>query len=78
MKYTWWILQIVLCGVGIFFLIFGIDLLRASYALNNPFSFIMSFFAASFVILISGTLIVAFIFKMVRVYNAYKKSDSDA
>ncbi|MFO7883847.1 MAG: hypothetical protein R6U68_03410 [Desulfobacteraceae bacterium] len=69
MKYYWWPLQLVLTLVSAFFLFFGIDLLRGAYGLNNPFNFIMTFFAASLMILISLTLMAGFIVKMVRVYK---------
>ncbi|MCG8615469.1 MAG: hypothetical protein MI802_04585 [Desulfobacterales bacterium] len=51
MKYTWWIIQTILLLVSVFFLLFGIDLLMAAYSFKDPFTFIMTFFAASFVIL---------------------------
>lgn len=69
MKYTWWVFQILLILVSIFFFIFGIDLLMASYRLGDPFSFIMTFFAASFILLISATLAVSFFIKMIRVFR---------
>ncbi len=69
MKYTWWILQIVLMLVSAFFLVFGIDLIMGAYSLKNPHTFIMTFFAASFVILISLTLMISFLIKMIRVYR---------
>ncbi len=69
MKYTWWICQILLLLVSIFFLVFGLDLLAAAYRLEDPFTFIMTFFAASFVVLISAALAVTFVIKMVRVYR---------
>ncbi len=69
MKYAWWCLQIGLIVICLFFTIFGIDLLIGSYSLNDPFSFIMTFFAASFMILISLTLITGFVIKMVRMYR---------
>ena len=53
MKYTWWIFQVLMTLVSGFFLLFGIDLIIGSYSLKDPFSFIMTFFAASFIILIS-------------------------
>ena len=74
MKYTWWLLQAALTLVSAFFLVFGIDLMRAAYALKDPFSFIMTFFAASFVILISLALCISFIIKMVRVYRQIKNN----
>lgn len=55
--------------VCVFFFVFGIDLLLASYSLKDPYSFIMTFFAASFIILISLTLAISFVIKMVRVYR---------
>lgn len=68
-KYSWWIFQVALILVSVFFLVFGIDLLMASYRLEDPFSFIMTFFAANFILLISTALIISFIIKMVRVYK---------
>jgi len=68
-KYGWWTLQLVLTVISIFFAVFGIDLLIGAYSLNNPFTFIMTFFAASFMILISLALMTGFIIRMVRVYR---------
>ncbi|WP_022668806.1 hypothetical protein [Desulfospira joergensenii] len=72
-KYGWWIFQAVLILVSVFFLIFGIDLLMASYRLDDPFSFIMTFFAANFILLISVALGISFVIKMVRVYKKVQK-----
>lgn len=69
MKYTWWICQILLVLVSIFFFLFGLDLLISSYRLTDPFTFIMTFFAASFVLLISAALCITFMIKMIRVYR---------
>ena len=66
MKFTWWIFQLTMLGLSIFFMLFGFDLLRASYDFKDPFSFIMTFFAASFILLISTTLGICFIIKMIR------------
>ena len=74
MKYTWWILQILMMLVSIFFLIFGVDLMGAAYALENPHYFIMTFFAASFIILISLTLIIVFLIKMIRVFKLIRNN----
>jgi len=59
----------VLVFVSGFFLIFGVDLMIGAYSLKDPFSFIMTFFAASFIILISLTLVITFLIKMIRVYR---------
>ena len=61
----WWIKQIVLVILGGFYLYFGIHLLIASYQMNNPFTFILTFFASNFIILISGALLVGFTYRMV-------------
>jgi nitrogen fixation/metabolism regulation signal transduction histidine kinase len=63
---TWWISQIILFVVAIFFIIFGIDLLYTAYQLNEPFSFIMTFFASNLIILISATLLFIFVWNVVR------------
>lgn len=76
MKYRWWVLQVMMFLVSIFFLVFGIDLLILAYTLNDPFNFIMTFFSASFVILISLTLAISFVIKMVRVWRQLQNSNS--
>lgn len=75
-KYTWWIFQLLMLGLAIFFMIFGFDLLRASYDFKDPFSFIMTFFAASFILLISAALAISFIVKMYRVRKAGKHTET--
>jgi hypothetical protein len=69
MGYTWLIVQILMTLVSVFFTIFGIDLLIGAYSLKNPLNFIMTFFSASFIILISLALAISFILKMVRVFK---------
>ena len=65
----WWIRQVILVLVGCFFLFFGISILIVAYQLKDPFSFIMTFFASNLMILISATLVLGFIIRMVRVYK---------
>ncbi|OGP98212.1 MAG: hypothetical protein A2Z39_05495 [Deltaproteobacteria bacterium RBG_19FT_COMBO_46_9] len=72
-KILWWIRQIILAMAACFFLVFGIQMLIVSYRLNDPFTFIMTFFSSSFIILISGTLLFAFIYKMI----SRRKKDED-
>ena len=62
----WWVIQVALALVAIFFILFGIDLLIMAYRINDPFSFIMTFFASNLIILISCTLLLIFILNMVR------------
>lgn len=62
----WWFGQLLLTGIACFFVIFGISLLRASYRLGDPFSFILTFFAASLIILISVVMVLGFVMRMRR------------
>jgi hypothetical protein len=68
--------QIILISVSAFFLYFGIRLLISAYELSDPFTFLMTFFASNFIILISGTLIVGFVYRMITVYRLSKNSDT--
>ena len=76
MKYLWWMSQVLFLLVSLFFLVFGIDLIRAAYALEDPFNFIMTFFAASFIILISLALAISFMIKIFRVYKSLKNNNT--
>ncbi len=72
-KILWWIWQIILAMAACFFLVFGIQMLIVSYSLNDPFTFIMTFFSSSLIILISGTLLFTFVYKMI----SRRKKDED-
>jgi hypothetical protein len=61
----WWARFIFFSAAAVFFLEFGIEEMIRAYRTRNPYDFLGSFFAASFIILISGTLLVAFIWRMV-------------
>jgi len=50
--------------MGCFFLAFGIHLLISAYRLDNPFWFIMTFFASNLIILISAALLVGFVVRL--------------
>jgi len=64
-KILWWIRQIILALAACFFLVFGIQMLIVSYSLKDPFTFIMTFFSSSLIILISATLLFTFVYKMI-------------
>jgi hypothetical protein len=72
----WWIRQIVLISVSAFFLYFGIRLLVSAYKLNDPFTFLMTFFASNFIILISGALMIGFAYRMITAYRQSRNSDT--
>ena len=68
----WWVKQILLIVLGSFYLYFGVKLLIASYQLNNPFTFLLTFFASNFIILISAALLVGFVYRLVAAYRYIK------
>ena len=64
--FFWWMRQVILALLGLFFLLFGIYLLVGAYHLKDPFSFIMTFFASNLIILVNATLLAGFVIRMVR------------
>ena len=72
----WWIRQIILVAIGAFYLYFGIQVLISAYSLNDPFSFVLTFFASNFIILISAALLVGFVYRMVTYYRQSREMDS--
>jgi hypothetical protein len=73
--FWWWIRQAGLILLGGGYLYFGIRMLVGAYALNNPLTFIMIFFASNFIILISAALVAGFIYRLVA---AIRQSEPDA
>jgi len=71
----WWVRQSILILAGCFFVVFGILMLMSAYKLKDPYSFIMAFFAANLVILISATLVLGFVLRMVKVYRLWRNSE---
>ena len=74
----WWVRQLVLIGIGGFYLVFGIQLLVSAYQLNDPASFIYTFYAANFIILFSGALVVGFVYRLVAVYRRTRNRRSQS
>ena len=72
-KYLWWVWQTILVLVSVFFMIFGIQLCIYSYQLNDPFNFILTFFASNLIILISGVLLIGFVYRMIGVFKLMRK-----
>ena len=69
----------VLIIFAVFFMILGIQVLIFAYRLNDPFDFILSFFASNLMILISLVLAAGFIYRMFGVYRliSQKRRHSD-
>lgn len=72
----WWVRQALLTLAACFFLLFGIHVLISAYTLKDPYSFIMTFFASNLIILISATLLLGFVLRMIRVYRLSKETDA--
>ena len=71
----WWIRQAILILIGCLFLAFGILMLISAYKLKDPYSFIMAFFASNLMILISATLVLGFVLRMVKAYRLSKNNE---
>ena len=71
----WWIWQVILTLAGSFFLFFGIHLLIAAYRLKNPSWFIMLFFSSNLIILISATILVGIIYRMITFRRRHEDDD---
>jgi hypothetical protein len=67
--------MITLILVSIFFLIMGVDLLIAAYGLTDPFTFILVFFAACLMILISAALCLGFALRLKRSFNTITRNN---
>ena len=65
----WWVRQFILIAIAGFYLVFGIQLLVSAYRLNDPTSFIFTFYASNFMILFSGALLFGFIYRVVKTYR---------
>jgi hypothetical protein len=73
----WWVRHVVLLGAGLFFLLFGIQLLVLAYRLNDPFNFVMTFFASNLIILISATILAGLVIRMVAAIRGASDKDSE-
>ncbi len=71
---VWWLQQVVLTLVAGFFLVFGVQILVGAYRLDDPFTFIMTFFASNLIILISLTLLIGFVYRAWRVYRELRRN----
>ncbi len=52
-SYIWWGKNILIAMFSLFFLVFGIETLIGAFHLKNPIEFIMYFFSACFMVLLS-------------------------
>ncbi len=73
--FFWWLRQVGLLGAGLFFLVFGVHLLVCAYHLNDPFNFVMTFFASNLIILISATVMIGLVIRIVGVLRGDSKNN---
>ncbi len=71
----WWARYLFFLALAVFFFEFGVEEMGRAYQVKHPSEFLASFFSASFIILISGTLIVGFIWKMVLKLKEKKREN---
>jgi fucose 4-O-acetylase-like acetyltransferase len=64
-KVFWWTMSTASAVLSIFFLFLGIDLCRASFKLDHPHQFILTFFSSNLIILISGVILAGVIVRMI-------------
>ena len=69
----WWGKNILIAFFAIFFLVFGIETLIGSFLLKNPLEFIMYFFSACFMVLVS---LVGFLYPAFQVHTFFKTRKS--
>jgi hypothetical protein len=68
--YLWWGKNILIAFFAFFFLLFGIEALMGSFLLKNPLEFIMYFFSASFIVLVS---LVGILYSTLKIHALFKK-----
>lgn len=69
-----WFNPILIVVCSVLFLLLGINTLLSAYMLKNPLEFIMTFFSASLIILISA---VGIIFSAFRIYRKLHPSGAE-
>lgn len=62
----------------ILFFLIGVDLLIAAYRITDPFNFILMFFAANLMILISVALGLGFALRLKRSFSAKQQKDGSS
>ena len=61
----WWVFHILVLLVCTGFLILGVNMLRGAYGMRSPLNFFIAFFGSSMMILISGSLIVGIVIRII-------------
>ena len=72
---SWWIKNIVIAILAVFFLSLSIVNLISAYELKNPAEFVMVFFGQSLLLMVS---VVGILYAILQVYYYVKKDKSDS
>ena len=64
-----WLKTVIAAILSLFFLFFGIETLIGAFHLKNPFEFIMFFFAASFMVLVSMVGVLYSLFQVLALFT---------
>jgi len=67
--YLWWGKNILIAFFALFFLVFGVESLIGSFMLKNPLEFIIYFFSASFMIMVS---LVGILYPTLKIHALFK------
>lgn len=61
--------------VSLFFVFLGIQILAAAYRLDDPFAFVLAFFSSNLIILVSGVMVLGFVFRLHRLWRSGRETD---
>ena len=73
----WVIKQVLLILAGCFFLAFGVSVLIQSYHLQDPFSFVLTFFASNLMILISAAILLGLVLRLASLHRRRQGGKKD-
>jgi hypothetical protein len=62
----WWVRQVAFSLCACFFLFFAVHILLAAFRLEDPLYFIMTFLSSTFMISISGAILVGLVYRIIR------------
>jgi hypothetical protein len=65
----WWMIRVLIGLVALLMLFYGIETLIGAFSLKNPLEFIMLFFSASLLVLVS---LVGLLYPVLQIYSRCK------
>jgi hypothetical protein len=76
--FLWWVGQIILLLLALFFLGFGVHVLIVAYHLKDPSQFILTFFASNLIIMISAVIVIGLALRIKRSLSLRKQDTPHA